>query len=88
MLDFELAGYGDRDADVAWALFLRPGQRFMNTPEEENLFLQGYSEVAPCDPRAVKYHMAQYYAYFLEFSGRDEAYNRYVRQWLQRNCIP
>lgn len=88
MLDFELAGYGDRDADVAWALFLRPGQRFLNTPEEEELFLQGYCEVTPCAPRAVKYHMAQYYAYFLEFSGQDEDYDRHVRQWLRRNCIP
>ncbi|MBQ5769685.1 MAG: aminoglycoside phosphotransferase family protein, partial [Clostridia bacterium] len=40
ILDFELAGYGNRDFDIAWAIIRRPGQRFLKTKEEQNLFLQ------------------------------------------------
>ena len=52
ILDFELAGYGNRDFDIAWALFRRPGQKFMKTEAEQESFLCGYQQVAPCD-RAV-----------------------------------
>ncbi len=31
ILDFELAGYGNRDFDIAWAVFRRPGQKFLRT---------------------------------------------------------
>lgn len=86
ILDLELAGYGDRDFDIAWALFLRPGQRFLNTHEEEELFLQGYLELGRCDPCAVRYYMAQCYVYFLEFRSNGDDYCRYIRAWLNRNC--
>lgn len=44
ILDFELAGYGNRDFDIAWALFLRPGQRFLKTDKEQALFIKGYQK--------------------------------------------
>jgi len=86
ILDFELAGYGKRDFDIAWALIRRPGQRFMNTPEEEALFLAGYARQGQYDPRAVTYYMAQIYIYFLKSSLEDEEYSTYVRAWLQNHC--
>lgn len=82
ILDFELSGYGERDFDVAWALFLRPGQRFLKTAREQQRFLDGYRQLGDFDPAAVRYYMAQAYVYFLEFSGDDSAYCTYIRTWL------
>ncbi len=42
MLDWELAGMGSREFDLAWAVFHRPGQRFFTTRQEWQAFLQGY----------------------------------------------
>lgn len=87
ILDFELSGYGSRDFDIAWALILRPGQKFLKTAEERQRFLAGYSKYGQYDARAVQYYMAQIYVYFLEFSGNDADYCNYVRVWLAENCI-
>ncbi len=83
LLDFELAGYGCREFDIAWALIRRPGQKFMNTPEELRLFLQGYGS-GSYNEDAVAYYMAQIYVYFLQFSREDEEYCSYVRAWLKK----
>ena len=83
ILDFELAGYGDRDFDIAWAMFLRPGQRFFKTEDERQAFLRGYAEHGEYDPDAVRFYTAQCYVYFLQFSGNDPEYCGYVRDWLK-----
>lgn len=88
ILDFELAGYGNRDFDIAWALFLRPGQTFLKTDREQALFLKGYGQHGAYNREAVQYYMAQCYVYFLSFCGDDEAYCTYVRRWLQAHCRP
>ncbi len=85
ILDFELAGYGSRDFDIAWALFLRPGQKFLKTDEELERFLRGYQKYGDCNVEAVKYYMAQCYVHFLCFC-EDIDYCEYVRNWLERNC--
>ena len=85
ILDFELAGYGNRDFDIAWALFLRPGQRFLKTDKEQALFIKGYQKHGDCNVDAVKYYMAQCYVYFLCFCDEKD-YCEYVRNWLKQNC--
>lgn len=82
VLDFELSGYGDRDFDIAWALILRPGQKFLKTREERERFLKGYRRYGGYNAHAVQYYMAQIYVWFLQFSGNDTAYAAYVREWL------
>ena len=74
----------DRDFDIAWALFRRPGQKFLKTEVEQKAFLRGYQRTAPCDQEAVKYYMAQCYVYFLQFSGDDAEYCDYIRTWVKR----
>jgi len=86
ILDFELAGYGNRDFDIAWALFLRPGQKFLKTKEELDLFLKGYKRYGDYNTEAIQYYMAQCYVYFLTFCQDDEEYCRYVRNWLSQYC--
>lgn len=86
ILDFELAGFGNRDFDIAWATALRPGQKFLKTGEELRQFLAGYSRYGDYSPQAVQYYMAQIYVHFLQFSQKDEAYCAYARAWLQSAC--
>ena len=86
VLDFELAGYGSRDFDIAWALFRRPGQKFLKTEAERDLFLKGYQTYGTYHAEAVRYYMAQCYVYFLCFSGDDPEYCQYVRNWLTEYC--
>lgn len=78
ILDFELAGYGNRDFDIAWALFLRPGQRFLKTDKEFELFVKGYQKYGKCNVDAVKYYMAQCYVYFL-YACEEDDYHEYIR---------
>ena len=42
ILDFELAGIGNKEFDIAWACFLRPGQNFLDTRAEVERFLDAY----------------------------------------------
>ncbi|MCD8131255.1 MAG: aminoglycoside phosphotransferase family protein [Lachnospiraceae bacterium] len=84
ILDFELAGMGNREFDVAWALILRPGQKFMRTEEELWEFIAGYTAVGGCDPALVRYYMALIYTRFIKFG--DEQYAQFVRKWV-RKCI-
>lgn len=84
ILDFELAGYGNRDFDIAWALFLRPGQKFLKTAAEQQAFLDGYAKYGEYDPKAVRHYMAQCYVHFLQFCGEDREYCEYIREWLSK----
>ncbi len=86
ILDFELSGYGNRDFDIAWSLICRPGQKFLRTEKEQNIFLSGYSRHGSYSISNIRYYMAQIYVYFLSFSSDDPDYCNYVRTWLQKNC--
>lgn len=83
ILDFELAGYGNKEFDIAWSVFRRPGQKFLRTEAELQTFLNGYRQFGTCDAEAVKTYMAQCYVYFLQFCGDDAEYCAYIHAWLQ-----
>lgn len=55
ILDFELCGLGNPYFDMAWAVFLRPEQRFLDTLEEVDAFLNGYQSIAPFHARDFWY---------------------------------
>lgn len=86
ILDFELAGYGDRDFDIALAILLRPGQKFLKTREEQKQFFKGYAKYGEYNWKNIQFYMAQCYVYFLSFSGSDEKYCSYVKAWLRDHC--
>ena len=88
ILDFELAGYGDRDFDIAWALFRRPGQQFLKTDAEREAFLYGYSQYGTYDRAAVDLHMARCLVLFLSFSREDAEYEAWVRARLAERTQP
>ena len=86
ILDFELSGYGNRDFDIAWALILRPGQKFLKTEAERQRFLDGYSKHGQYHADHILYYMAQIYVHFLRFCQDDQEYCNYVMQWLKDHC--
>ena len=87
ILDFELAGIGDRDFDIAWSLILRPSQKFMNTEQEINLFLQGYKEIANFNLEKVRYYMVLIYTHFYAFKSNTQAYKDYVLNFIKAEIL-
>ena len=86
ILDFELAGIGNREFDIAWASIRRPGQTFLVKKEEVELFLKGYSSVETYNEEYVKYYMVLIYSYFYEIGIKNEEYVTYVREVFNVLC--
>lgn len=86
VLDFELSGFGNKEFDIAWALILRPGQTFLRTKEELDLFMRGYQSVGICEKAYVKYYMVLIYSYFYKIGGDDPAYQAFIQSVFE-NCI-
>ena len=82
ILDFELSGMGIREFDIAWAIINRPGQTFLNTLEEIELFLKGYRKHANYNYDYVIYYMALVYSWFIFFG--DDNYHEYVKGFLRK----
>lgn len=74
VLDWELSGMGVREFDMAWAVLLRPGQTFLKTPEEIELFLEGYRTRQDFSLRAFVYYYVLAGAHF--YALGDEDYRR------------
>lgn len=85
VLDLELAGLGDREYDLAWAIFRRPGQRFMTTEDEVQRYLAGYCRRGTFDELRLKYFLVNDYAWFLGVGAEDQAYTGWVRAWLEEH---
>lgn len=81
VLDFELAGIGNKEYDIAWSIILRPSQKFMKTKEERELFLKGYKSVGECDEKLVHYYMVLILARFIK--NGDKEYKDFVTEWLK-----
>ncbi len=55
IVDWESAGTGWREYDLAWAL--RERRNYMNTPEDRSRFLSGYTAHSTYDPDAFRWAM-------------------------------
>lgn len=82
VLDFELAGMGNREFDIAWALILRPGQQFMKSDAELQEFIRGYTSITDCNGAYIRYYMVLIYCRFLKCD--NEQYEQYVREWINK----
>ena len=71
ILDFELSGKGNKEFDIAWAIVLRQGQKFLKEDIELEKFFKGYNSVNSCNINYVKYYMVLIYAWFYEFSNEE-----------------
>ncbi|MBQ8654179.1 MAG: aminoglycoside phosphotransferase family protein [Clostridia bacterium] len=84
LVDWELAGLGDREFDLAWAMIRRPGQRFMNTEAEYRLFLSGYEKAGGAfDSVRLRWYMVCAWAWFCGIGAEDADYAAWVRRALE-----
>ena len=76
LLDYELSGYGSREYDLAWALVLRPGQRFLQTEKEREIFRNSYSRYHNFSKEAFEYYMVLFGMFFYKISpgGQNQEY--------------
>lgn len=86
ILDFELSGIGNREFDIAWAIILRPGQRFMKTEKEIECFLNGYASSGEFDEKAVRYYMVLIYLYFYRIGRNDTEYAHFIEEFFRRQA--
>ncbi len=64
ILDWEYSGIGFKEQDIAWALILRPSQKFMKTTKEIEIFLNGYTEKGTYDEKKLKWCLLNGYIHF------------------------
>ncbi|MDD3999362.1 MAG: aminoglycoside phosphotransferase family protein [Bacilli bacterium] len=83
ILDFELAGIGNKEFDIAWSVILRPSQKFLYAKKEVVEFLNGYQSVNVCEEKLVVYYMALIYSRF--YNNGDGDYKDYIIQWYKNN---
>ena len=81
-MDFELAGIGIKEFDIAWAIILRPGQKFLKTSIEVETFLNGYKKLGTFNREYVKYYMILIYSWFYKIG--DEEYKKFVLNLLNK----
>lgn len=77
ILDYELSGMGIKEFDMAWAIFLRPGQLFFNTKDEVEYFLKCYAKYGSYNRASFDYYFVLIASHF--YSMGDEDYRKNVR---------
>lgn len=87
LLDYELSGYGSREYDLAWALVLRPGQKFLQIEKERETFLKSYSRYHDFSKEAFNYYMVLFGIFFYEISPgkQNQDYRNSLIHMI--NCI-
>ena len=75
LLDFELSGYGSREYDLAWSLVLRPGQKFLSTKEERDIFLKSYSDIHSFSWQTLNYYLVLFSMYFYRIALKSNDIN-------------
>lgn len=82
ILDFELAGIGNKEFDIAWAIILREGQKFLRKTIEIDTFFKGYNSVNECNIQYVKYYMILIYTWFYHFS--DDEHRKVIIKEIEK----
>lgn len=79
VLDYELAGMGMKEFDLAWACFLRPGQKFLDTREEIERFLEGYQSESEFSRKNFIYYFLLIAGWFYKMGANEPGYPEKVR---------
>lgn len=75
VLDWEYAGKGLKEQDIAWALILRPDQLFLDNIEDIKLFLEGYNNYNSYKYEKLKWCLINGYLHFY-FTNEDKKYKK------------
>jgi len=79
ILDFEYAGIGFKEQDIAWALILRPGQEFMDNKHDRDLFLEGYKSICMYDENKLNWCLINGTMHFYLMNKKNED-NKYLNK--------
>jgi len=82
LLDWELSGIGNKEFDLAWAICLRPGQKFFDTKEEENWILDGYRRNSDFGKEAYLWNKHLILCHFYELRNNERSY----LNWIENEC--
>ena len=74
VLDWEYSGIGFKEQDIAWALILRSTQKFMDTIEDINNFLNGYKTIGSYNEEKLKWCLVNGYCHFYLMNKDNEEY--------------
>ena len=83
VLDFEYSGKGLKEQDIAWALILRPGQKFMDQYDDLKLFLNGYKSIGNYDRDILKWCLINGYCHFYLMNKDNIAYKQQLKTLLE-----
>ena len=87
VLDLELSGIGNREYDIAWAMAVRPKQSFLITPQEIQLFLDGYRTLGDLNIEHLKYYLVLVYSHFYLLIAKNEVYQKYILRVFYTICL-
>lgn len=76
ILDWEYAGNGFKEQDIAWALILRPGQEFMDNKNDWDQFLNGYKSLNTYDEKKLKWCLINGMMHFYLMNRDKEDYKQ------------
>ena len=76
ILDWEYSGIGLKEQDIAWALILRPEQKFLDSKEDINSFLDGYRSIGSYNKEILKwcYINGMMHFYLMNKNNSKETY--------------
>lgn len=81
VLDFEYSGIGFKEQDIAWAIVLRPGQKFLDNIDDINTFLSGYKQINSYNGKLLKWCLINAYCHFYVMNS-DSDYKRKIIKLL------
>lgn len=89
ILDWEYAGLGFKEQDIAWSLILRPNQRFLDNKEDVISFLKGYKEYGNYNPNYLKwcYINGCMHFYLMNKKNSDLEYLEKLKQIINYHII-
>jgi len=84
ILDWEYSGIGFKEQDIAWALILRPGQKFMNNYDDIKSFLEGYNSNGKYNSELLKWCLinGSMHFYLMNKNGKDKDYLDYLHNFI------
>lgn len=84
IIDLEYSGLGFKEQDIAWALILRPGQKFMDNIDDINLFLDGYRSKSDFEYDKFKWCYINGSIHFYLMNYENEEYKQKVRNLIEK----
>ena len=84
IIDLEYSGLGFKEQDIAWALILRPGQKFMDNIDDINLFLEGYRSKSDFEYDKFKWCYINGSIHFYLMNYENEEYKQKMRNLIEK----